>query len=125
MCPGNPDHSPSALVTSGAPGSVAPDKAIREADLLQAIARVNRTAAGKAVGYVVDYYGVAHHLAQALEAYAEDDIEGALTSLNDEVPRLAAAHAAVRQLFAGISDFTTVAAPQWRPPSPPSKTAWA
>jgi type I restriction enzyme, R subunit len=86
------------------------DKAIREADLLQAIARVNRTAPGKSVGYVVDYYGVAHHLAQALEAYADDDIDGALTSLNDEVPRLAAAHAAVRQLFAGIDDFATAAA---------------
>ncbi|MGH3517541.1 MAG: type I restriction endonuclease subunit R [Micromonosporaceae bacterium] len=86
------------------------DKAIREADLLQAIARVNRTAPGKSVGYVVDYYGVAHHLAQALEAYADDDIEGALTSLNDELPRLAAAHAALRQLFAGISVFGSVAA---------------
>jgi type I restriction enzyme, R subunit len=86
------------------------DKAIREADLLQAIARVNRTAPGKRNGYVVDYYGVSHHLAQALEAYAADDIEGALTSLNDEVPRLAAAHEAVRQLFAPIRDFTTVAA---------------
>ena len=86
------------------------DKAIREADLLQAIARVNRTATGKAVGYVVDYYGVAHHLAEALEAYAADDITGALTSLNDELPRLAAAHTALRQLFPSISDFTTVAA---------------
>jgi type I restriction enzyme R subunit len=86
------------------------DKAIREADLLQAIARVNRTAPGKQYGYVVDYYGVAHHLAQALEAYAADDIEGALTSLNDEVPRLAAAHEAVRQLFAPMRDFGTVTA---------------
>jgi type I restriction enzyme, R subunit len=40
---------------------------------LQAIARVNRTSPGKSVGYVVDYYRVAHHLAQALEAYAADD----------------------------------------------------
>ncbi|MGX4657377.1 type I restriction endonuclease subunit R [Micromonospora sp. SCSIO 07396] len=86
------------------------DKAIREADLLQAIARVNRTAPGKQVGYVVDYYGVSHHLAQALEAYAADDIEGALTSLNDEVPRLAAAHEAVRQLFAPMRGFSTAAA---------------
>ncbi|MFV2107334.1 type I restriction enzyme subunit R domain-containing protein [Micromonospora sp. LOL_015] len=85
------------------------DKAIREADLLQAIARVNRTAPGKHCGYIVDYYGVAHHLAEALEAYAADDIDGALTSLNDEVPHLAAAHAAVRQLFPGISNFDSVA----------------
>jgi type I restriction enzyme, R subunit len=86
------------------------DKAIQEADLLQAVARVNRTAPGKSVGYVVDYYGVSHHLAQALQAYAADDIEGALTSLNDEVPRLASAHAAVRQLFPAVGDFATVAA---------------
>ncbi|MBQ0977862.1 type I restriction endonuclease subunit R [Micromonospora sp. M61] len=84
------------------------DKAIREADLLQAIARVNRTAPGKRNGYVVDYYGVSHHLAEALEAYAADDIKGALTSLNDEVPRLAAAHEAVRQLFAPLRDVGTV-----------------
>ncbi len=86
------------------------DKAIKEADLLQAIARVNRTAQGKSVGYVVDYYGVAHHLAEALEAYAEDEIEGALTSLNDELPRLASAHAAIRQLFPGVKDFGSVSA---------------
>ncbi|WP_256093000.1 type I restriction endonuclease subunit R [Micromonospora aurantiaca (nom. illeg.)] len=86
------------------------DKAIREADLLQAIARVNRTAPGKAVGYVVDYYGVSQHLAEALEAYAADDVRGALTSLNDELPRLAAANAGLRQLFPTVRNFTSVAA---------------
>lgn len=84
------------------------DRAIREADLLQAIARVNRTAPGKRNGYVVDYYGVSQHLAEALEAYAADDIEGVLTSLNDEVPRLAAAHEAVRQLFSPMHELDTV-----------------
>ncbi len=78
------------------------DKAVREAGLLQAVARVNRTAPGKSVGYVVDYYGVAQHLAHTLEAYAPDEIKGALTSLDDEVPRLAAAHAAVRQLLTAV-----------------------
>ena len=43
------------------------DRPIREAELLQAIARVNRTGHGKKVGIVVDYYGVAQHLKEALE----------------------------------------------------------
>jgi type I restriction enzyme R subunit len=38
------------------------DRPIRDAELLQAVARVNRTAPGKEVGYVVDYYGVFEHL---------------------------------------------------------------
>ena len=46
------------------------DRHIKEAELLQAIARVNRTATGKTAGYVVDYYGVAEHLKVALAAYA-------------------------------------------------------
>jgi type I restriction enzyme, R subunit len=42
------------------------DRPIREAELLQAIARVNRTGFGKRCGIVVDYYGVAQHLKEAL-----------------------------------------------------------
>lgn len=86
------------------------DRPLKEADLLQAIARVNRTAPGKTAGYVVDYYGVAQHLTEALEAYAADDIDGTLASINDELPRLAAHHARLQQLFPGVNDFTTVAA---------------
>jgi type I restriction enzyme R subunit len=62
------------------------DRPIREAELLQAIARVNRTGYGKRCGIVVDYYGVAQHLKEALAAYADEDLEGALASLKDEVP---------------------------------------
>lgn len=61
------------------------DRPIREAELLQAIARVNRTGFGKRCGIVVDYYGVAQHLKEALAAYADEDVEGALASLKDEV----------------------------------------
>ena len=43
------------------------DKNLREHDLLQSIARVNRTkGASKKYGLVVDYYGVANHLKEAL-----------------------------------------------------------
>ncbi|ABD13361.1 helicase, type I site-specific restriction-modification system restriction subunit [Frankia casuarinae] len=75
------------------------DRRIKEAELLQAIARVNRTARGKANGYVVDYFGVAKHLHAALEAYAAEDIDGALASITDELPLLADRHARVRALF--------------------------
>src|SRR4029079_2707443 len=42
------------------------DRPIREAELLHAIARVNRTGHGKTAGIVVDYYGIAQHLKDAL-----------------------------------------------------------
>ena len=57
-------------------------------ELLQAIARVNRTAHGKTHGLVVDYYGVVRHLDRALEAYDAEDIRGAMKRLDQELPRL-------------------------------------
>lgn len=75
------------------------DRPIREAELLQAIARVNRTGFGKRCGIVVDYYGVARHLKEALAAYAEEDVQGALASLKDEVPVLRERHLRVVDLF--------------------------
>lgn len=64
------------------------DRPIKEAELLQAIARVNRPEQGKTAGIVVDYYGVARHLKEALAAYSAEDIEGALQSLRDQIPKL-------------------------------------
>jgi len=75
------------------------DRPIREAELLQAIARVNRTGHGKRAGIVVDYYGVANHLKQALAAYTDEDVAGALQSLKDEVPVLRDRHLRVVALF--------------------------
>jgi type I restriction enzyme, R subunit len=85
------------------------DRHIKEAELLQAIARVNRTAPGKPVGYVIDYFGVAEHLKVALAAYAAEDVEGALASVADEVPRLADRAQLVREIFQqrGIDQFVT------------------
>jgi type I restriction enzyme R subunit len=83
------------------------DRSIREAELLQAIARVNRTRRGKQAGIVVDYYGVARHLKDALKAYADEDIEGALRSMQDELPKLRDQHQRCVDLFAsrGIEDL--------------------
>ncbi len=75
------------------------DRPIREAELLQAIARVNRTGHGKTAGIVVDYYGIAQHLKEALTAYSAEDIEGALQSFADEIPKLRDRHARVVALF--------------------------
>jgi len=75
------------------------DRPIREAELLQAIARVNRTGHGKTAGILVDYYGVARHLKDALSAYSAEDIEGALQSLADEIPKLRDRHARVIGIF--------------------------
>lgn len=86
------------------------DRFIQDAELLQAIARVNRTAPGKAAGLLVDYFGVGAHLQKALQAYAPEDAEdaiGALASITDEVPKLRDRHARVVALFAqaGIESF--------------------
>ncbi len=79
------------------------DRHIKEAELLQAIARVNRTYAKgrveKDFGIVVDYYGVARHLKEALAAYAAEDIEGVLQSLKDEIPKLRDRHRRAVDVF--------------------------
>lgn len=75
------------------------DRPIKEAELLQAIARVNRTGFKKSCGIVVDYFGVAHHLQKALSVYAKKDIEGALRSIKDELPNLRRRHKQVCSIF--------------------------
>lgn len=51
------------------------DNVLKEHNLLQAIARVNRVYKNKSVGYVVDYVGVFKHLKEALGIYADEDFE--------------------------------------------------
>ncbi|WP_041082634.1 type I restriction endonuclease subunit R [Thermotoga profunda] len=51
------------------------DNVLKEHNLLQAIARVNRVYKNKSCGYVVDYVGVLKHLKEALSIYADEDIE--------------------------------------------------
>jgi len=75
------------------------DRSMREAELLQAIARVNRPADGKECGYVVDYAGVTNHLTQALKAYSAKDIQGALKDLREEISHLDPQRRRIRLLF--------------------------
>ncbi|TMR94755.1 type I restriction endonuclease subunit R [Nonomuraea basaltis] len=87
------------------------DRVIRAEELLQAIARPNRPAPGKEVGYFVDYVGVSLHLREALDAYDEEDVDSVLTNafidLRSTLPSLADAHRAVQNFFArhGVTSF--------------------
>lgn len=92
------------------------DKSIREHDLLQAIARVNRTKGTKMHGILVDYYGVSNHLKDALKIWGaedEEDIKELLTyfrDINKEIPVLEARYNRMIQLFedrevAGFRNF--------------------
>lgn len=69
------------------------DKPLKEHNLLQAIARVNRTYRSKVAGFIVDYCGITAHLMQALDIFSgdirPDDI---LRNLNDEIPKLELNH---------------------------------
>ncbi len=59
------------------------DNVIKEHNLLQAIARVNRVYRNKSCGYVVDYVGVAHHLREALSIFDEKDTDEILSVVLD------------------------------------------
>lgn len=64
------------------------DRSLKEHNLLQAIARVNRKYKDKQAGIIVDYFGVSKHLHQALEIFSDEDIEGALKPVSDILPYL-------------------------------------
>jgi type I restriction enzyme R subunit len=78
------------------------DRKLRDHTLLQAIARVNRTAQGKQRGFIVDYYGLSDYLADALEVFSAEDIQGAMQSLKDEIPKLMARHTRVMRYFTAV-----------------------
>jgi type I restriction enzyme R subunit len=86
------------------------DRSMQGHELLQAIARVNRSYQAKKCGLVVDYYGVGRHLNEALAVYSDADIQGALVSLKDELPKLADRHKRVLSVFSdrGIPDINDV-----------------
>lgn len=78
------------------------DRKLKEHGLLQAIARVNRTASGKQRGFIVDYFGLSDYLTEALDMFSKEDVAGALQDLKDEIPRLKAMHTRVMGHFKGV-----------------------
>ncbi len=84
------------------------DKRLREHNLLQAIARVNRVTKNKHRGFIVDYIGLANHLAAALAIYSKEDaqdIQQGLKNLLTELPILEERYERLLQHFraAGVS----------------------
>ncbi|MES9806658.1 type I restriction endonuclease subunit R [Streptomyces cinereoruber] len=87
------------------------DRPIRDAELLQAVARVNRPMRGKEIGYVVDYYGVFEHLTEALADYKAADVADTMRSMSVEVEALEPAAEKVRRYLrdhAGVIDADLV-----------------
>ncbi|MBI5359398.1 MAG: type I restriction endonuclease subunit R [Planctomycetes bacterium] len=79
------------------------DSPLKEHTLLQAIARVNRTADKKDYGLVVDYWGISRDLQEALGVFQTADITGVLLPKTDELPRLEARYRAVMRFFDSIN----------------------
>ena len=76
--------------------------------LLQAIARVNRVYPDKDYGYIIDYYGVIENLDVALEMYSSfedfdnEDLQGTLININEEIKKLPQKYSELWDIFKTI-----------------------
>jgi len=81
------------------------DKLLKEHNLLQAIARVNRLYEGKDFGFIVDYRGLLGDLDKALNDYSgladfdEEDIEGAVFDIKEEIAKVKTYYSYLEELF--------------------------
>ncbi len=83
-------------------------RSLKEHKLLQAIARVNRLHEGKDFGYIIDYYGILGELDEALTTYSEledfdqQELEGTLSDIHEEIEKLPERHSHVWDIFKGM-----------------------
>ena len=84
------------------------DKQLKEHNLLQAIARVNRLYDGKDYGYIIDYRGLLGELDEALTSYASlsgfdpEDITGAVIDARSEIVKAKTYYTHLDDLFSGV-----------------------
>jgi type I restriction enzyme R subunit len=89
------------------------DKYLKDHNLLQAIARVNRLHDAKKFGLLIDYRGILKELDTSLKDYQDlaertqggydiDDIAGTYASVSTEYKRLPGLHAELWAIFAGV-----------------------
>jgi len=84
------------------------DKQLKEHNLLQAIARVNRLYDGKDYGYIIDYRGLLGELDQALTSYASlsgfdpEDITGAVIDVRSEIIKAKTYYTHLDDLFNSV-----------------------
>lgn len=85
-------------------------RSLKEHTLLQAIARVNRVAAGKEYGLIIDYFGNLQNLDTALNTYSglndfdEHELVGTITNINKELEKLPQAHSELWGIFKEIKN---------------------
>ncbi len=86
------------------------DKELKEHNLLQAIARVNRVHDGKDVGFIIDYRGLLGNLDQALSSYSalagfdEDDLMSAVIDIKTEISKVQSLYKDLERLFVSITN---------------------
>ena len=88
------------------------DKQIKEHNLLQAIARVNRLCDGKDYGYIVDYRGLLGELDKALtmykdaglEDFEENDIRSSVYYIDTEIDNMFKAYDSLKEIFKNIKN---------------------
>lgn len=78
------------------------DKPMKNHNLLQAIARVNRVYKDKPGGLIVDYIGIADDLRKSLSKYTLETIEQTLTDINKVINQMKEKYDIVSSLFYGI-----------------------
>jgi type I restriction enzyme R subunit len=85
------------------------DKELKEHNLLQAIARVNRLYEGKDFGFIIDYRGLFGDLDKALTTYSglsefgEDDIVSVVFDIKVEIARVKTYATDLKELFADVN----------------------
>ncbi|GMQ56427.1 HsdR family type I site-specific deoxyribonuclease [Vallitalea sediminicola] len=96
------------------------DRPLREHTLLQAIARTNRTyvqerevlneegvmesqSFAKKYGFIVDYYGITHHLEEALKVFDKTDVDGQMEDLDAIYNKMQDYKQAVLRMFVGVN----------------------
>jgi type I restriction enzyme R subunit len=90
------------------------DRRLKEHNVLQAIARVNRLFEGKDFGLIVDYRGIFGEMNDALKTYAmlesfdAEDIEGTFANVEDEVAKLKERHTNVVAVFRGVKNRSDI-----------------
>ena len=88
------------------------DKRLKDHNILQAIATVNRVFEGKTHGLIIDYRGVFGHLNDAIDTYAalenegfdKEDIEGTLHHIDEEIKELSNRHSNLWEIFKEVEN---------------------
>ena len=94
------------------------DKRLKDHNILQAIARVNRLYEGKEFGLIVDYRGIFGELNAARDAYSAleefdpEDIEGTFKDINEEIKKLPERHTNLWAVFKEVEYKSDIEAMQ-------------